>query len=169
MNPLNRAALVEAYIRQREALLAEFPELAEDVQALADTLEGETEAPDVIAGFIREAREDAAKADALGRIMSDMGERKARFVARAERRREAAQRIMVACGIRKIELADFTASIRNVPPSVIITDDAALPDSFCRFARSPDKTRIKDALGRGEEIPGAELTNGGETISIRVK
>jgi len=167
MNPLNRSALVEAYLRQREALLQAFPELRDDVQALADTLEGEAEAPDVIAGFIRDAREDEGRADALTTMLKAMSERKARYAARAERRRQAALAIMQACAIRKVELADFTASVRSVPPKVEITDEAAVPDSLCKFTRSPDRVAIKNALINGE-VPGAHLTNGSESISVRV-
>lgn len=162
------AALAAEYLRQREALLAAFPELADDVQALADSLEGFTDAPDVIARFVRDAREDEALAGSLGNMLRDMGERKARLIARAERRRLAAQRLMEACQLRKIELADFTASIRAVPASVTITDETALPDSLCKFVRSPDKAAIKTALLAGP-VGGAVLNSGGQSLTIRTR
>lgn len=160
------AALAAEYLRQREALLAEYPELADDVQAMADTLEGVTEAPDVIARFIRDAREDEGRADALANMLKEMGERKARFIHRAERRRLAALNLMNACGLRKIEMADFTASLRAVPPKVEVTDEAALPDSLCKFTRSPDRTALKEALAKSP-VAGARMSNGGETLTIR--
>lgn len=169
MNPLNRTALIEAYQRERERLLIEFPELAEDDATLADTLEGETEAPDVVAAFIREAREDEAAAKALGSIMDDMKARCQRIAARGDRRRQAAFAIMRACEIRKIEKPDFTASVRATPLKVEIDDEAALPDQFIRIKREPDKTAIKKALEIGAAVPGAHLTNGGETLSIRTR
>ncbi len=162
------ATFVAEYQRQRDALLAEFPELVEDETALADTLEGMTYAPDLIAQIIRAAREDEAMAEAVGGMARDMNERKQRIAYRANRRREAALAIMSALELRKLEFPDFTASIRNVPPKVEIADEAALPDSLCKFSRLPDKAAIKEALAAGE-VPGAYLSNGGASLSIRSK
>ncbi len=166
--PMLTEALVQEYIRQRAALLSAFPELAEDVEALADTLEGITEAPDVIARFVREAREDEALAGSLAIMLREMSDRKQRFAARADRRREAAMKLMNACAIRKIEMPDFTASIRAVPPKVEIEDEAALPESLCKVVRSPDRTAIKDALVNGP-VAGARLSNGSETLTVRTR
>lgn len=168
MNPLLPAVAAQEYLRQREALLQSFPELADDEATLRDTLEGISSAPDLIALFIRDARADEAYAESLSIMLKDMGERKARFLIRAERRRLAAYRLMTACELRKIELPDFTASIRAVPPKVEIDDEAALPDSLCKTVRQPDKAAIKAALGQAP-VPGARLTNGGETLSVRTK
>lgn len=162
------AAIAAEYLRQREALLQAFPELAEDHATLTDTLEGITHAPDFVAQFVREARADEAFADSLATMMKDMGERKARFLIRAERRRLAALNLMNACDLRKVEMPDFTASIRAVPPKVEIDDEAALPDALCKTVRSPDKAAIKTALAEGP-VTGARLSNGGETLAVRVK
>ena len=123
----------------------------------------------MIARFIREGREDEAMAAALDAMMKDMGERKARFKSRADRKRGIALSLMHAIGERKIERPDFTASIRSVPPKVEIIDEAALPDVLCKVTRSPDKAAIKEALARGVQVPGAELGNGGESLTVRTK
>lgn len=157
---------VAEYVKLRAALLAEFPELADDEQALADTLEGEASAPDLVAAFIRDARHDEALADALHTMQSDMGKRKLRLALRAERRREAALKLLNLLGLRKLEQPDFTASIRAVPPRVEILDEAALPDSLCKITRSPDKAAIKTALATGP-ITGAQMSNGGEALTVR--
>lgn len=161
--------LVSEYLRQREWLVAEFPELAEDVQALADTLEGECEAPDVIASFIRSAREDEAMCNALTAMIREQQDRRSRMEARAERKKAAAKALLDACGIRKIELPDFTVSIRAVPPSVVIEDADAIPLDLCKITPVPDKTAIKERLQAGETVAGARLSNGSESIAIRVR
>ncbi len=168
MKPMLPAAIAQEYLRQREALLQAFPELGEDEATLRDTLEGITHAPDLIATFIRDARADEAFANSLGSMVKDMGERKQRLQMRADRRRLAAQHLMDACGLRKIEMPDFTASLRAVPPRVEVDDEAALPDSLCKTVRSPDKAAIKEALAVGA-VAGAHLTNGGETLTVRTK
>lgn len=161
--------LAAEYRRLRDALLAEFPELTEDEQTLADTLEGESELPDIISLLIREARKDKAMADALATMIQESQERKQRFLYRAEKRRMTAMGLMNAVGLRKLEQPDFTASIRSVGSKIEITDDASIPDAFCRVVKTPDKTAIKAALERGEKVSGAVLGNGGETLSVRVK
>jgi hypothetical protein len=167
MDPRTNAFILE-YRRQREGLLAEFPELAEDIDTLADTLEGISMAPDLIAEFIRNAREDEANAEALASMMRDMADRKQRFIARADKRRQAAMNVMNAIEMRKLEMPDFTASIRVVPPKVEIINDTLLPDELCKFVRTPDRTAIKEALANGP-LAGAHMSNGSETLTIRTK
>lgn len=162
------ATAVEEYRRQRAALLQAFPELADDMQTLFDTLEGEAEAPDLIAEFIRAAREDEAMASAVTTMLRELAERKSRLEARSEKRRAAALAIMQAIELRKLELPDFTASVRTSPPRVEVFDETSLPDEFFRVIRHADKTAIKEALAT-RPVAGARMTNGGETISIRTK
>jgi Siphovirus Gp157 len=52
----------------------------------------------------------------------------------------------------------------------LILDEAILPAKFWK-AQDPklDKKAVLDALKAKEDVPGASLSNGGETISIRVK
>ena len=162
------AIFVAEYKRQREFLIEAYPELADDADMLADTLEGETAAPDLISQFIRDAREDEAMASAVGAMMKDMAERKSRLSSRSDKRRSAALAIMQALGMRKIEQPDFTASVRHVPPKVEIIDEEALSPHLWKVVRSPDKTAIKEALALGP-VNGAQLSNGSESLTIRNK
>jgi hypothetical protein len=162
------AAFAARYLAEREKLLQAFPELAEDELALQDTLAGITNAEDVIAGLIRDAREDTAMAEAVEKMIDEMCMRQNRLSARAARRKQAALNLMEACDLRKIEQPDFTASIRATQQKVEITDEAALPDSMFRIKREPDKTAIKEALGKGP-LPGAHMSNGGATLTVRTR
>jgi hypothetical protein len=164
-----QAAIVAEYRRQREALLAEYPELAEDETALRDTLEGETQAPELVAEFIRAARQDEAMADALGEMMAENAERKKRLDARASRRRKAALALMQAMDVRKIEMPDFTASVRAGTPSLQIPDDVLVPDDFCKYERKPDRTAIRAAMKDGLRPNWATLSEAEQTLSARFK
>lgn len=163
------ALIVSEYKRLRESLLASFPELAEDEDTLADTLEGESDLPDIIARLIRAHREDKAMADALGVMIAETSERRTRLSSRAEKRKAFALDLMNAAGLRKIELPDFTASVRNVSPKVEVIDDTLLTDAFLKVVKSPDKSAIKAALEQGETVEGAMLGNGGQSLSVRTK
>ncbi len=168
LTPIQRAALIAVHKQKRGLLLQEFPELLEDQQALDDTLEGISYVPDMIASYVRDAREDEAHVTALSLMIREISDRKARFELRAKRRREIAQHLMEAVDMRKLEMPDFTASIRAVPSRVEIDDETALPDVLCKIVRVPDKAAIKAAL-EISPVSGARMTNGGETLSIRTK
>lgn len=161
--------LAEEYRRQREGLLAAYPELIEDEAALTDTLDGITDAGDFIARFARFAREDEAMAKALSTMQGEMAERKARLEARAEKRRSVALALMNAINERKIIRPDLTITVQAGRPAVRITDESELPDAYFRVTKSPDKTAIRESIERGEPVPGAVLTNREETLTIRTK
>ena len=161
--------LAAEWHRQREALLTAYPELLVDEDVFLDTLDGITEAADFIAHWARQAREDEAMAKALRAMQADMTERYNRLEARADKRRSVALALMNAIGKKKIIRPDLTITVQAGRPAVRITDDAALPDEFCRTVRSPNKTAIRDALELGEPVPGAVLSNQEPTLTIRTK
>lgn len=161
------SSLAELYRRMREALLVEHPDI--DPVTLADTLEGSSMLPDILAGLIRAAREDEAMSDALAGMVKDMQERKARLQHRADRRRDMVQALMEHAGLHNLVQPDFTVSIRNNPPKVIFTDEPAIPDEYCRISRLPNINDIRAALKNNIVIAGVSLGNGGQSLSIRVK
>lgn len=169
MTDFYSASLLAEYQRVRESLLASFPELAEDEDALADTLDGETALLDAIARLIREARVDAATAKAMGEITDQMNDRRTRIDDRADKRRAAALALMQAAGVAKVERPDFTASIGAGRPKVTITDETLLPDRFIRITRAANKSAVGDALKAGTEVPGALLGNAEPTLTVRTR
>lgn len=69
----------------------------------------------------------------------------------------------------KIKTATMTISIQNNPPSVSIVDDKAIPAKFLTIIPEqyvPDKKAISAAIKGGEDVPGAELTQG-KSLRIR--
>lgn len=163
------ASLVAEYQRVRDMLLASFPELAEDEQALADTLDGETALSDAVASLIRSAREDEAFEEAGAKIAAEQRERASRYGQRAMKRRDAALALMQAAGLSKIERPDFTVSVGKGRGKVIIKDEALIPDVFFRVKRSPDLTAIANAFKANETVLGAEMSNAEPTLTVRTK
>lgn len=154
--------------RQVDALIAAYPEVAEDVALLSDTIEGETDAFAFLSRLVQDELAIKAQATALGDVISQFGERKARFARQVEARRELMLKIMDACGLKKAPLPEATITMRDGSAKVVISDEQALPEEFIRWKSEPDKTAIKEALNAGKEVPGAMLSNGGPTISLRV-
>lgn len=83
-------------------------------------------------------------------------------------------RLMMALeqrGKKKVETDRFRVSIAgNGGLEPLALDEVALPDDFRRVADPrlvPDTAKIRDALGRQEKVPGAELLPRGQHLSIR--
>jgi hypothetical protein len=157
-------------VRQEIArLLLLYPELAEDDVLRADMIEAETTVHEFLSRVLRRLAERQALAVGISEYAKDIGERKARVERGCEALRDLIFKIMNDAKLRKVELPEATLSVRATGPKVIITDEAALPDICIKIKREPDKTAIKESLASGQHVPGAELSNGSETLSIRIK
>lgn len=151
-----------------EKLLAEYPELSDDEDLRRDIIEGQTDAMEVLGELAKRIAEDSAMQDAIKAVVEQIAGRKSRYAKREEMWRRLALRILQVANMRKAETPAGTVSIRSVAPSLVVTDDAALPEWAWRVKREIDKSAIRDRLKAGEFVAGAELTNGGETLSLRV-
>jgi len=99
--------------------------------------------------------------------MDALKSRKDRLKLRKEALRKLMHRIMSAAGLRKVHLPEATLSVRAVPPSVIVADEGAIPAAYLKTTVAVDKAALAEALKSGKRIPGAMLSNGGETLSVR--
>ena len=72
--------------------------------------------------------------------------------------------------IKKLAEPDFTASLRAVPPGLLVQDERAIPEGFWKpQAPKLDKRAVFAALGAGQSVPGAVLGNGSVTLMVRTK
>lgn len=152
----------------KEQLRAEYREA--DEETLADTLEGLSALPDALAAVVRSYLDDLALAAALGLRIGDLQERLHRIEHRAEKKRMIVTAIMERADLKKLAEPDFTASLRVVPPSLLISDETQIPEPFWK-PQPPklDRRRLIAALTAGEAVAGAQLGNGGTTLTVRVK
>jgi len=158
---------VEIIRRQIESLLAAYPEMADDADLLADMIEGETDAFEVMRELVREYLVARSFRDCLQETIADFKKRQDRADARVDRIRELMGKILVSADMAKFELPEATLSMRAGKQSVVITDEAALPESMIKISRSPDKMAIGQCLSAGNDVPGASLSNGSPTLMIR--
>ncbi len=154
---------------QIEKLLHDYPELAEDDAAIELALESETDAVEFLRSLERARRQAVAMAKANELIIDELKERIGRFNRRDEALRRLMFQILQAANLRKLELPEATLSIRNGVPKVIVTDEAAVPETFIRIKRELDISGIKGALKDGIPVPGATLSNADEILAIRTK
>jgi hypothetical protein len=162
MNPLSHIIL------EIDRLLEDFPELADDEQLRLDTIEGETDALEIATRLVRLVNRAEGMTEAIDAEIDALKQRRKRYVEQARRARVGIQSIMTTSELRKLELPVGTVSLKRTPPSLVITDSKAIPNDFWRVKMEPDNTAIKDALKKGQAVEGCTLSNGGETISIRV-
>jgi len=151
---------------QISMLLDKHPELIDDVDLRADMLEGSTDLHAIMERLLTEERETNELIAVVGNRIENLSARRAMFRSRQTSLRDVMMEILQRADLRKIALPEATVSITRRGPAVQIIDDTLVPDAYCRFKREVSKTAIKDAINAGEEVPGAVLDNGSETLRI---
>lgn len=144
--------------------------LANDEDAVEDAIEGETNFKEAAAKAITRLAEIDALADAITIQKNNLSARLARLEAQGDSIRAALVSAMGVLDLTKLEVAQATISRRPTPPKVVITDETAVPSQFWKRADPTlDKRALLAGLKDGLKVPGAELSNGGETLSVRFK
>lgn len=163
MNPHILSQLRAAH----DALVAANPELADDAEFLADVIEGETDAVDIMAGLIRERREALAHADAMQALATQYEALSERWAARADHRRKLMAAVLEATGLRKMATPQGTVSVSPGRVSLALDEGFEPPQGYARTKIEPDKSAIKAALEAGETMPGARLVTGNPIVQVR--
>lgn len=152
-------------------LLLNIKDVVEDDAELIETaIEGETSLKEAISAAVDRILELDAYEEAIAAQVKALSERKERFAHQSERIKSAIHVAMGQAELRKMELAVATLGVRAVPAKCEILDESMIPSKFWK-AQEPklDKKAVLDALKAKEDVPGAVLSNGGETLSLRVK
>lgn len=139
----------------------------EDTDLLADMIEGETDAGELMDWLLESEATASAHIAANKERARQLSERNARLQARIDASRDGMQKLLSAAGLRKMERASATVGIRAVPSKAEGEDITELPEDCVITKYSPDRKAIKARLESGEDIHGWHLTNGGETVSVR--
>lgn len=150
-------------------MLVAVPELHDDDILRADMIEAETDAFVFLSKLVRMIGDAGALAGGTQQYIAELRERQARIERRIEGLRSLVFKVMESADLRKLELPEATLSVRAGSRKVVITDEARLPDSLIRVTREPDKQAIKNLLDAGQEVLGAELSNGAPSLSLRIK
>lgn len=140
----------------------------DDDDAIRDTIEGATSLREMIAMVAADIVTDGGLVRGLTEVIKAMGERRDRIEKRIAMRRVAVMTGMESAGIKTLETPAGTLTIKAVPPSALILDEAAVPSEFW-IPQDPkiDKKAILAALKAGDGVLGAQLSNGGTTLQMR--
>jgi hypothetical protein len=164
METAMKLSLFEVAAEYRAAV-EKLSDLDLDDQTLADTLEslpGELEVKAKnVAMFARDLEATAAS---IKDAEAQMAARRKAIENRAAGVRRYILSSMQLAGMTKIECPHFALTVKNNPPAVEIYEPLSVPAAFMKQPEppppSPDKTAIKEAIKRGEEVPGCRMTQG---------
>jgi hypothetical protein len=153
-----------------DVLKEQLREIAgDDVDVIRDTLEGEIDLRGLIALAAEQNGLDAASVSGLAEFIDKLRDRKDRIEKRIGMRRAAMLAAMQSGEIKTVETPAGTITRKSVPPSVLIVDEAAIPADYWKPSDPKlDKKAVGEALKAGREVPGAMMSNGGETLQVRV-
>lgn len=141
---------------------------SDDEQLVADMIQGETSIHELLAKVVEQITTDGGLVKGIDETVKRLKERQDRIEKRIGWFRTAAATAMEVAAIKKLEAPAGTITLKAVPPSVVITDEAAIPSAFWKVPEPRlDKKAVLDALKDNVAVPGAELGNGGQTIQIR--
>jgi len=140
-----------------------------DPETFWDSLDGETDAMDVIGRLVRDREEAKAHADAAKALADQYVARARRLNERASAVSSALGTILDATGQRKVTHPLATVSRTSGRLSCKVTDEAAIPSQLTVTTVKPDTAAIKKKLEAGETVPGAELVRGADGVTVRVK
>jgi len=142
--------------------------VGDDEEMILTAVEGETGLLEAISEAVERVAQLEAHCEALAIQSKKLSERRDRFEAQKDRIKAAVHVAMSMAELRKLELPAATLSVRAVPAKAEIIDEAAIPSKFWKAVDPKlDRKAVLDALKAKEDVPGATMSNGGETISIR--
>lgn len=168
LHPIQLGNAVTTHQQLRLQLAREFPEA--DEETLADTLEGISDLPEMIAAIVRSSLADRDMAAALKSRIAEMSERLSRLTQSADRKKQIASQTMRTAGLKKIAEPDLTLSLRPVPPAVVIIDENQIPQDYWRDQPAKlDRRELRDVLLSGLDVPGTELKAQDDTLAVRTK
>jgi hypothetical protein len=151
-----------------EALKAALAlEIENDPDFLLDLAEGETSLLEILDAMLEADAMDEGLIDGAAVAAAKMADRKERFTKRRAARRVIIEQALVILERNKLERPCATVSMANRAPQVIVTDESALPSQFFKSVPTLDKKALKAALDAGEAVPGATLSNGSASLTIR--
>jgi hypothetical protein len=141
----------------------------DDQDTFLDTLDGETDAMDILGTLIKERNEMLGNEAALKELAKQYKERADRMNAKADAIAQTMGHLLDAMGERKVQHPFATVSRTKARARVVIEDEHQIPTQLMKVKKSPDLTAIKAQMDAGEYVPGAAIALGNEGVTVRVK
>jgi hypothetical protein len=164
IDPIKEAKAVSALRGSLEQLGGE------DAQLLLDMIEGETSFFEVVDRVLERIADSQALAFGLGVAISDFQVRKKRFEDRAKADKTLIEQALFIADLERIERPTATLFLARRAQSVEIAEEADIPAEFWKVGDPQlDKKALLAALKEGRAVPGACLSNGAPSLTVRTK
>jgi hypothetical protein len=147
-----------------KAMRAQIAALTDDEEVIKDTLQAEVDVDKVMGTLIHLVKEQEALAEGRKALAAQYAEAAKANEERAERLKAFTKACLDAAGEKKWSGVAGTAYIRQGGISTEITDASMVPLEFQKAV--PSVSKIKEALQRGEAVPGAQLVKGEDSLTI---
>lgn len=151
--------------RVADELVAQYPD---DAELLADMLEGCTDLHELCSRLVARIEDERGNQSALKEQIDSRNIRKKKSSDREKSMRRSIIDLMNAARQTKLVLPEATLSKTTRKPALTVTDVDALPDEYVTIEtkRNPDLKAIK---ATDTPIPGTQMDNGGEGLTVRMK
>lgn len=147
----------------------EIRSMTDDQETFLDTLDGQTDAIEVLRRVVIARQEAAAQEAATKDLATQYVARAKRLGERQTKLTEFMGEILDAIGDKKIALDIATVSRSAGQQRVEIEDETQIPTQLMRVKSSPDAAAIKAQLKAGVDVPGARLVEGNKSVTVRIK
>ena len=141
----------------------------DDQDTFLDTLDGETDAMEIMGKLVEERTEAAAHEIAMRDLAATYSARAKRLSARQDAISLAIGQLMDAMGETKIKHPIATISRTKARWSANITDADQIPSQLMNVTTKPDMAAIKKQMDQGESVPGCQFKMGQPSITVRIK
>lgn len=116
--------------------------------------------PEKVNGYCQFMRGLTLEAEAFKAEETRLATRRRAMEALAARMKQRLHDGLVAAGVEAVRAGTFDVRVQLSPESLVVVDEAAVPERYTVLQRTVDKTAVKDALRRGQDVPGAMLVRG---------
>lgn len=163
-----------------------------DMDVIADTIEGETNLNELVETVIMSMDDDQTVVDGVAQRIAVLNERKARATKAIDAKRALVEQAMQIAERKTMALPIATATLREIPPGLVVNEEAEIPSEFfttpkptldrrklleaikerdaeIKFALEHNKKHPDNAIDLPKPIPGACLGNGSVSLTITRK
>ena len=151
-----------------ERLKRAFPELEDDLELLASTIEGETDFDALLDAILEQFLDRVTMREAVTRRIETLEERVARFDKAAELFKKMAFDLVTSADKTMVRRPLATLVVSKGRPRLVLDDDFNA-QGYMKVETKPMKAEIAEALKSGIELPGAKLVDSEPVFSIRTK
>jgi hypothetical protein len=141
----------------------------DDQDTFLDTLDGETDAMDILGKLIQERTECSIYEGSVKELAATYTARAKRLSAKQEALSITIGHLLDAMGQTKIQHPLGTVSRTKPRKKVVVVDQHDIPSQLTTVTVKPDMAAIKKQMDAGELVPGCEYRMGNSSVTVRIK